>query len=570
MNKLPLALPLCLLLVSQVINSDAAQGTENHHSPARAESLSFEPFASNSGILGLSYVIGTQGYPSVSDIYKGSPADKAGLKVGDEIMAVGGDDTRYMGYLHLQPLLTGESGAQVKLKIKSTGGSEKTLTITRASVESFKDPNLHKYEVAKWRGSTETMSNEAGKAADPLDHLVDLPFALLSREHNRPTLFEFTDKESDPGVLELLKKHSDGSYIVSQCSVVRITRSDPGYTPLSKYLSLNGNYALIPVYQPWLVTVKASDIITSLPTEPQLKTIATNLVRNSIKVQVSHTMAPQKGNPDSGKKLNKRPGLSHKTVIKRICQALPAGDGIVGLGFAAGDDGNATITQVFAKGPAEKAGIKNGDEIVTVDGQPTYYLGLEHIQSALIGPVGHTVILQTSPPGEKGKMVAAQKTSLQFEPISTFNDPSLAKITISRWKQIISANPDDSDEYELPCCMLAKAKDKLTIFEFSNREKGPSADETIATMRASGKPVNHLLQVVKYTPSANEHDKEYETLRKYFNITTSYACLPIYYRGKHKTVKANELLLEVPSEKELDLAIEKIAPTERDNTKSAQ
>jgi hypothetical protein len=579
------SLTMPLLLQVTYASPARAEAKSSRHGQTKAESLSFEPFAKNAGIVGLNYIIGTGGYPVVSDIYKDGPADRAGVKSGDEIVAVSDGDTsdvrdardaRYIGYLHLQALLTGESGTKVSLKIRRSGGTVQTLSITRASVESFKDPNLLKYDVAKWAGPSDTKINEADRPAENRsdhlpdhlpDHLIDLPFAMLSREHNKPTLFEFTDKLSDGSVLELLKKHRDGSYLLSQCKVERITKDDPSYDSLVKYLGLSGSYGLIPVYQPWLVTVRQSDVITALPTESQLNDIARRLVHNSIEVQVSHTVAKQKGAPEAGQKLNKRAGLSHKTVLKRICQAIPPGDGIVGLGFAAGVGGYATITQVFAGGPAEKASLKAGDQIILLDGQDTRFIGLEHIQAALTGPTGHSVTLQVRTPGPKGKGAAVHETrkiSLQFEPLNTFNDPNLTKITVSRWKRVLSSNVDDSDEYELPCCMLALALDRPTIFEFCSSETGPSVNETVAKMRASRKSPDPLPQIIRYTPA----NKNYQTLRAYFNITSNYACLPVYYKGKHKTVKARELLPGVPSEKDLEQAIEKVSPSQPGDTKT--
>ncbi len=612
-----IVLSASLILLCMALYPTLAKAERLHD--GRGESLTFEPLATGSGIVGLNYVIGSHGYPAVSDLYKGGLAEKAGIKIGDEILAVGDDDTRYIGYLHLQQLLTGESGSTVSLKLRQDGGATKTVSVVRASVESCLYPKLHQYEVAKWRragGGADISSKPAERTSDHAsertsdhgsertsdhgsEHLIDLPFAMLSREHNRPTLFEFTDKESDHGVGELLKKHNDGSYIMSQCKVMRITKDDPDYAALHKYLGLTGEYGLIPIYQPWLVTVKESDILMSVPTESQLNSIARNLVHNSIKVQVSHTVAKQNGSPEAQQKLNKRPGLHHKAVLKRICQTLPAGAGIVGLGFAAGADGYAIVTQVYARGPAEKAGLRDGDRILEVDGLDTRYLGLEHIQAALTGPIGQEVNLKIKSAEGKTKNSAVsgavgaggskagagsvgagsvgaesagagsagagsvgagsvgaggvndispgatRKLTLKFEPLATFPDPSLAKLTISKWQRVLSATVDDSNEYELPCCMLAAAHDQPTIFEFCHDQHGASVNANVEKLKSSGKISDHRIQVVTY----NSTSKDYESLRRYFQITSDYACFPVYYRGKHKTIKSNELMQEVPSEK---------------------
>jgi len=141
---------------------------------AGQQNLSFAPLAGEEGIVGLNYTIGEHGYPTISDIYKSGPADKSGLKVGDEIVAIDGEDTRFVGYLHFQPLLTGASGSKVSLTVRSANGDggDKKHEIERVNVETFKDSSLHKYDVARWA--------EAKAPAKPANHLIDLPFAMLA------------------------------------------------------------------------------------------------------------------------------------------------------------------------------------------------------------------------------------------------------------------------------------------------------------------------------------------------------------------------------------------------------
>ena len=56
-------------------------------------------------------------------------------------------------------------------------------------MSSFKDLQLHKSQLAKWHN--EQKQTETGAQAE---HLIDLPFAILVREHHHPTLFEFVDE----------------------------------------------------------------------------------------------------------------------------------------------------------------------------------------------------------------------------------------------------------------------------------------------------------------------------------------------------------------------------------------
>ena len=52
----------------------------------------------------------------------------------------------------------------------------------------------------------------------------------------------------------------------------------------------------------------------------------------------------------------------------------------------------------------------------------------------------------------------------------------LSHMAVTQWQTAVSSNPDDTDEFELPCCMLARAGSKPTIFEFSEEANPPDAD----------------------------------------------------------------------------------------------
>jgi carboxyl-terminal processing protease len=53
--------------------------------------------------------------------YNGFPADKAGLKIGDEIMEVDGFDVRKKNPSDVSKLLKGQAGTKVKLKVLKLG-----------------------------------------------------------------------------------------------------------------------------------------------------------------------------------------------------------------------------------------------------------------------------------------------------------------------------------------------------------------------------------------------------------------------------------------------------------------
>jgi carboxyl-terminal processing protease len=73
--------------------------------------------------------------PTVAKVYAGSPAEKAGLRAGDQIIAVGDTDVTDLPIDQVSPLVRGPEGSQVKITIRRPGQANPlTFTITRATV----------------------------------------------------------------------------------------------------------------------------------------------------------------------------------------------------------------------------------------------------------------------------------------------------------------------------------------------------------------------------------------------------------------------------------------------------
>ncbi|MDE7304334.1 MAG: S41 family peptidase [Alistipes sp.] len=66
--------------------------------------------------------------------YKGSPADRAGLKIGDKIMAIDGKDARGFTTDQVSALLKGDPGTQVKVTVEHLDGTQQTVTLTRERI----------------------------------------------------------------------------------------------------------------------------------------------------------------------------------------------------------------------------------------------------------------------------------------------------------------------------------------------------------------------------------------------------------------------------------------------------
>ena len=70
----------------------------------------------------------------VKEVYVGGPADKGGLKVGDIVIKVDGEDVREMSVSDISSLVKGKEGTIVKVSVLRND-EEKELSITRGSID---------------------------------------------------------------------------------------------------------------------------------------------------------------------------------------------------------------------------------------------------------------------------------------------------------------------------------------------------------------------------------------------------------------------------------------------------
>ncbi len=82
-------------------------------------------------------------YVTITELYEGQPADQAGLKVGDQIIAVDGRDARGKTVEELNDVLRGFPGTIVKLKIRRPGmPGDMDISLVRGEVDV---PNVPYY-----------------------------------------------------------------------------------------------------------------------------------------------------------------------------------------------------------------------------------------------------------------------------------------------------------------------------------------------------------------------------------------------------------------------------------------
>ena len=71
---------------------------------------------------------------TIAQPYKGSPADRAGLKIGDKILAIDGKDAKGFTTEQVSSRLKGEPGSKVKVTVEHLDGSTETVTLQRERI----------------------------------------------------------------------------------------------------------------------------------------------------------------------------------------------------------------------------------------------------------------------------------------------------------------------------------------------------------------------------------------------------------------------------------------------------
>lgn len=172
--------------ISGVISSLNDSHTE-YLTPAQLKSGALSLDSSYDGI-GAS-VSDTNGPVTIVAPFRDSPAEKAGIRPGDTILAVDGERTDGWTKEQAVERIRGEKGTTVSLEVKHTDGKTETLSIVRGEIplESvFSEPNL------------EVIPGESGK--DLVDRtgavVTDIAYINIAQFHDR-TVTELKAKLKD-------------------------------------------------------------------------------------------------------------------------------------------------------------------------------------------------------------------------------------------------------------------------------------------------------------------------------------------------------------------------------------
>jgi len=119
-------------------------------------------------------------------------------------------------------------------------------------------------------------------------------------------------------------------------------------------------------------------------------------------------------------------GLWFRAVLCFAQGGLPAGPGRVAMEFSLAKDSNVlTVDYVATGGPADIAGIKNGDGITAINGVPTRGMSLAEARHSLTGEIGSVLKLTVSRPGSPDEEVSIVRKSFAdaYSPAAEAGDP---------------------------------------------------------------------------------------------------------------------------------------------------
>lgn len=78
--------------------------------------------------------------PVVTDLIKDLPADKAGIQIGDKILALDGTPTKGKSYEDVSKALRGQTGSTVNVTLKTIDGATKEVPVTRLEFQETNVP----------------------------------------------------------------------------------------------------------------------------------------------------------------------------------------------------------------------------------------------------------------------------------------------------------------------------------------------------------------------------------------------------------------------------------------------
>ena len=105
----------------------------------------------------------------IAEPFINSPADKAGLKIGDKIIAINGENLKDVGTSDVSELLRGSAGTNVEITLKNTQGKIKNVEITREKIHTSTVPH---YELLDNNTGYVKLTQFKRKSAQEIKHAI--------------------------------------------------------------------------------------------------------------------------------------------------------------------------------------------------------------------------------------------------------------------------------------------------------------------------------------------------------------------------------------------------------------
>ena len=105
----------------------------------------------------------------IAEPFINSPADKAGLKIGDKIIAINGENLKDVGTSDVSELLRGSAGTNVEITVKNTLGKIKNVEITREKIHTSTVPH---YELLDNNTGYVKLTQFKRKSAQEIKHAI--------------------------------------------------------------------------------------------------------------------------------------------------------------------------------------------------------------------------------------------------------------------------------------------------------------------------------------------------------------------------------------------------------------
>ena len=105
----------------------------------------------------------------IAEPFKNSPADKAGLKIGDKIIAINGENLQDVSTSDVSELLRGSAGTNVNITLENTNGALKNVEIKREKIHTSTVPH---YELLENNTGYVKLTQFKRKSAQEIKHAI--------------------------------------------------------------------------------------------------------------------------------------------------------------------------------------------------------------------------------------------------------------------------------------------------------------------------------------------------------------------------------------------------------------